>query len=413
MRILIYGINYTPELTGIGKYTGEMAEWLAANGHDIKIITAKPYYPEWEISGDYKKRIWDKQTINGVKVRRAPLYVPAKPSALKRIIHELSFQIGALPFWLSALVSKKYDAVLCITPAFHLGVYPLIYTRLRGSILWTHIQDLQVDAAKELKMINNERLLRWMFAAEGFLLRNSKVVSSISEGMIAKIKNKKIGDTPVAFFRNWVDNEAIRPLPKEQSLRKELGFSDTDTIVLYSGNLGEKQGLEIIIDVASRFSPDKNVRFLICGSGGHQDTLKAKAREANLANISFIPLQPYTKLAALLSMADMHLILQKQSASDLVMPSKLTSILASGGLAIVSAVEGTTLYSVVKEHHIGILIEPESVEALESGIRHAMNEACNMVIKQNARRYAETYLDKDYILSTFSQELQQYVQMNK
>src|SRR6476620_12650937 len=159
MKILICGINYAPELTGIGKYTGEMANWLAANGHTVEIITAMPYYPQWEISKNYKKKWWHKENIDGVKVYRCPLYVPKKISAGKRIIHEFSFVLSTLPIWIKKLFSKKYDVVVSVSPPFHLGALPVLYSKLRRTKMVTHIQDLQVDVAKELKMINNKRLL--------------------------------------------------------------------------------------------------------------------------------------------------------------------------------------------------------------------------------------------------------------
>ena len=100
MRILIYGINYSPELTGIGKYTGEMGAWLAQQGHTVEVITARPYYPEWKIHAAYRGKGWHTDVIEGAIVHRSPLYVPKSVSALRRILHEFSFVAGSLPYWL-------------------------------------------------------------------------------------------------------------------------------------------------------------------------------------------------------------------------------------------------------------------------------------------------------------------------
>src|SRR5690606_662362 len=237
MRILIFGINYSPELTGIGKYTGEMGTWLVARGHDVAVVTAKPYYPEWEIHPVYRRGGWMKEQWAGATVYRVPLYVPKEVTAKKRVLHELSFLGGVLPPWFALLLKKKYDVVISISPPFHLGFYAWAYAKLRGAKLVTHIQDLQVDAAKELGMINNRRLLNGMFRAERFLLRHSDAVSSISLGMKRKILEKGIPDSKYIMFPNWVDVYAIRPLPKSRSLRREWNIPDTDTVVLYSGNL--------------------------------------------------------------------------------------------------------------------------------------------------------------------------------
>lgn len=404
MRILIFGINYAPELTGIGKYTGEMASWLASRGHEVAVVTAKPYYPEWEIHPAYRGKGWQTEQLAGVTVHRVPLYVPKEVTAKKRILHELSFLGGILPQWFALLLKKKYDVVINVTPPFHLGFYALWYAKLRGAKLVTHIQDLQVDAAKELGMIRNSNLLNGMFRAERFLLDRSDAVSSISLGMKKKILAKGIPDTNYIMFPNWVDEEIIKPLAKEQSLRREWGIPFQDKVVLYSGNLGEKQGLEIIIDAAKQFRNRPDVHFIVCGSGGSRDRLKAMAEQAGLTGLSFYPLQPYEKMSALLATADIHLVLQKKSASDLVMPSKLTGILASGGFSLVSALPGTSLYETVDNDCLGVLIEPESSEALVSGLQQALTTELT-AYRERARRYAEQFLSKEKVLHDFEQNL--------
>jgi len=404
MRILIFGINYSPELTGIGKYTGEMGSWLAQQGHDVHVVTAVPYYPEWEVHEKYKGKLWHTEDIDGAKVHRIPLYVPKDVTSVKRIIHEFSFVLGIVPVWFSFLFKKKADVVFCIAPPFHLGILPLLYSKLKGVPMITHIQDLQVDAAKELGMIKNKTFLNIMFSMERFILKKSAKVSTISLGMQLKINGKGIPANKQMLFPNWVDENNIMPLPKEKSLRQEFGLSNSDKVVLYSGNLGEKQGLETIIDVAKKYKNRTDVYFLIIGSGGGKEKLEQLAKDAGLTQVRFYPLQPYNKLSALLATADVHLVLQKKSAADLVMPSKLTGILAAGGCAIVTADPGTSLHVVVSQHNMGILIEPENIESLSNGIDYAINNDLD-IYKKNARKYAESYLSKENILRDFEQKL--------
>ena len=404
MKILICGINYAPEITGIGKYTGEMCNWLVENGHTVEVITAMPYYPQWEISKNYQGKWWHKEYINGVKVYRCPLYVPKKISSAKRIIHEFSFVLSTLPIWIKKLFSKKYDVVVSVSPPFHLGALPLLYSKLRRTKMVTHIQDLQVDVAKELKMINNKRLLNAMFSVEKLILKKSSAVSSISHGMLLRIREKGIAQSNCIMFPNWVDANAIRPLKKEQSLRASYGISQTDKVVLYSGNLGEKQGLENIIEAAQRFRNDDSVKFVIVGSGGGEMKLKEMVKESGLDNVRFFPLVSYDRLPNLLAMADIHLVLQKGNASDLVMPSKLTSILASGGCPLVTAHSDSTLYKVIKEYNMGLLVEPDNAMALTDGIRYALQNDLEGY-RTNARYYAANHLSKDVILRNWETSL--------
>lgn len=400
MRILIYGINYAPELTGIGKYTGEMAEWFAAQGHDVSVLTAMPYYPEWRVHPQYKNKLWHKEVKNGVKIYRCPLYVPEHVDSKKRIIHELSFLWSSSFYWLSALFRKKNDLVISVCPPFHVGFSPYIYSKIRKTTLVTHVQDLQIDAAKDLNMLSNSKALDWMFKIERLFFRNSDYVSTLTVGMHDRIHRKGIPSDKLIMLPNWVDTDDIHPLPLDKSLRAQFDIPHEDKVILYSGNMGEKQGLNILIDVAEEYKDRQNLHFVLVGSGAGKKKLEDLVVAKGLANVRFYPLQPYEQLSALLAIADVHLVLQKKSASDLVMPSKLTGILAAGGCSVVTAMEGTSLYQVIKKHDMGILCEPESVSDLKNAIQTAL-ETDTSVIKKNARNYAENYLNKDKILSHF------------
>ncbi|MDH6308295.1 colanic acid biosynthesis glycosyl transferase WcaI [Dysgonomonas sp. PFB1-18] len=400
MRILIYGINYTPELTGIGKYTGEMSSWLATQGYDVSVITAMPYYPEWEVAPQYQNRWWHKEIIDGVKVYRCPFYVPAKVDSKKRIAHEFSFLWSSSFRWFAALFKKKYDLVITVCPPFHIGFSPYIYSIFKKTSLVSHIQDLQIDAAKDLNMLSNQKALNLMFKMEKFLLRKSDYVSTLTSGMKSRVAKKGISDDKIVMLPNWVDIDFIKPLSKSESLRDKFSISQDDIVILYSGNMGKKQGLEILLEVAGQYKDQPHIRFMMVGSGAEKDALKKMAADKGLTNMTFYPLQPYEQLSALLATADLHLVLQKREASDLVMPSKLTGILAAGGCAIVTAMPGTSLYEDIRNNNMGVLCEPESVAALKNAIDTALASDLTQ-IRTNARQYAENHLNRDKILSQF------------
>jgi len=404
MKILIYGINYAPELTGIGKYSGEMGEWLVKEGHDVTVFTAMPYYPEWEIHSKFKGKWWHKEIIGGAKVYRSPLYVPKGISSLKRIIHELSFLFNSSFYWTRSLFQKKYDLIICVSPPFHIGILPFFYSKLKKTILVTHIQDLQVDAAKDLNMLTNPTALNLMFKAEKKLLKNSTFVSTLTKGMSDRVEGKGISKDKIIMLPNWVDLEMMRPLPKDKSLRSKFGIPSDDIVILYSGNMGEKQGLDILIDVAESFKDRTNIHFILVGSGVGKQRLQEMAIGKQLDNIKFYPLQPYEDLPALLATADIHLVLQKKSASDLVMPSKLTGILAVGGSAIITALPGTSLHEVTAQYNMGIICEPESSGALKKAIETAIGSDLSE-IRKNAYNYAQTHLNKNVILSNFLNDI--------
>jgi colanic acid biosynthesis glycosyl transferase WcaI len=227
-------------------------------------------------------------------------------------------------------------------------------------------------------------------------------VSSISEGMREKILAKGVDRSKYFMLCNWVDVDVIKPLPagSDNAYRSEFGFDPEDRIILYSGNLGEKQGIEVIVEVAGLLRDRKNWKFLICGEGVVKQQLIEATREQGLQNVVFAPLQPYNRLAELLNMAELHLVPQKRAAADLVLPSKLTGILAAGGVSIVASEEGTSLYRLMEDNKMGYTVSPENAHQLSEVIRKVLNTD-NDSIRKSAREFAELHMSKDAILRRF------------
>ncbi|OLY93798.1 colanic acid biosynthesis glycosyl transferase WcaI [Cnuella takakiae] len=407
-RILLIGGNYFPEPTGIGKYNAEMLDWLASQGHECAVVTTYPYYPFWKVQEPYglgaswfrrEERISEGEKI---KVYRCPHYVSRQPSGMKRILSDLSFFISAFLQLLVLLFGKRYDYVITVVPPFQLGLLGVLYKWVRKATLIFHVQDLQIDAAKELGMIKSRWLLNIMFAIERFILHRADHVSSISNGMMQRIEEKC--SKPILFFPNWVDTEFFFPIPNKELLKKEFGFSPKDKIILYSGAVGEKQGLESIIQIAGQVN-GPHLQFVICGTGPYKEKLKAMAADAGLSNVHFMPVQPKERFNEFLNMADVHLVLQKAKADDLVMPSKLTSILSVGGLALVTASANSSLHSLVSQNGIGVAIEPENGQALVDAI-HQLIEHPYEKVKQHARLYAEEFLTMNRIMHRYFTQVQ-------
>lgn len=403
-RILMMGINFAPELTGIGKYTGEMAHWLIDQGYRCTVLTSFPYYPNWKIQPPYRGNFYKKEILrNGMlELYRCPLYVPEKPSGLRRILHDASFLLSAFLMIIYLLFKPGYSHIFCVAPPFHLGFLAMLYRFFKGGKIIYHIHDLQIEAARDLKVIRVKQVFSFLFALERLIMTHVDFVSTISLGMLKKIsaKTKKL----VLLFPNWVDINLFYPLYPRQHLKKEWGFQESDKVVLYSGSVGEKQGLESLISISKLLEEYRFIKFVICGNGPYQQKLEQLAKENELMNISFLPTQPLDKFNQLLNMTDVHLVLQKKNACDLMMPSKLTAIWASGGLALVTAEPGSTLHTVIHENDMAVVIECENDQLLlDAIIDCCINEHTDQHI--NARHYAERSLNKHQILTDLMQQL--------
>ncbi len=401
MKILVYGINYSPELTGIGKYTGEMVAWMTREGHEVRVITAPPYYPQWKVGERYSA--WRYRREEGeATVWRCPLYVPKQPSTLKRLLHLGSFALSSF-FPLMAQRRWKPDRIIGVVPTLFCTPGMRLLATLSGARTVLHIQDYEVDAMLGLGMAGKGKrgsVARLATAFERSALRNVDNVSTISRSMMNKAREKGVAAEKILFFPNWSEVARFQDVNDADvtALRQQLGLPEDKKIVLYSGNIGEKQGLEKVIDAAERLR-DRPLIFAIVGQGGGKARLENMARERSLPNIKFLPLQPYDALPALLKMGDCHLVVRKRGAADAVLPSKLTNILAVGGNAVITALPHTELGQLCARYPgIAVCVEPESADALVNGISQALAMPKN---NTTAREYAERTLNKENVLRQF------------
>jgi len=394
MRILITSINYHPDLTGIGKYTGEMAEWLATQGNDVKVITAPPYYPAWKISGDYSGFAFQCEKIEGVSVIRCPLWVPQSPSGSKRILHLATFALTALPVMLWNALIWKPNLVFVIEPPLFCAPGAILAARIARCDSWLHVQDFEVDAAFELGLLKNPRLRTIVEATEKWLMLRFSRVSTISGRMLQQLETKGVPEKRRLLFDNWVDLDQIRPLDKALELRRELGIPEASTVLLYSGNMGRKQGLEILVDAAIKLREREDITFILCGDGVVRSRLVGLS--VSCSNIIFLPLQPISHLNELLNLADIHLLPQSAEAEDLVMPSKLTNMLASGRPVIATAGIGSQVESVVSK--CGGVVGPGDLDGFVKMIeRFADDPNLRRTLGRLGREFAVQFLDKEKI----------------
>lgn len=407
--ILLIGYNFNPEPTGIGKYSGEMISWLGEKGYDCTVITTYPYYPFWKVQEPYYKSRFryttESQELSSggkIKVHRCPIYVPAKPTGIRRMLLDLTFLVSAAMKMIQLIPGKKYDYVITVVPSFQIGLLGVFYKMFRSSKFLYHIQDLQIEAARDLKLIKSPSIIKGLFKIENFIFKQADYISSISEGMCTKIRSKSNRD--IHLLSNWVNVNLFKPIKAKAILKREFGFQPDDKVVLYSGAMGEKQGLETIIHAAKALRKERHLKFLLCGSGPYSRRLISMANELGLTNVEFLPLQPMDKFNRILNMADLHLVIQKSQASDLVMPSKLTTILAVGGLALVTANKDSELHHLIHGHGIGLVVDADNQSALVVGILRATTGNWEEVTTK-ARQYAEKYLSIDSILNSYERNV--------
>jgi colanic acid biosynthesis glycosyl transferase WcaI len=389
-----------------------MLSWLVNRGYDCTVITTFPYYPFWKVQEPYTNHWYKKEVIYNEKsgatltIYRCPSYIPSDPTGKQRAIQDFSFWVTKFFMVFKLILFKqKFDLIITVAPPFHLAYLGLMLKRFSGGKLLYHIQDMQIEAARDLKLFSKKMVLAGLFRVEHKILMSADFVSSISDGMIKKIKAKFNRD--IVFFPNWVDTDYFFPLPNREKLKIKWGYKPDDIVYLYSGAVGVKQRLERILVTAEELLHMEHIKFIICSSGPYKDQLHEQARRKGLTNISFLQVQERDVFNEFLNMADIHLVLQIADAGDLVMPSKLTTILAVGGASIITASLGTSLYDMVHDYDFGYVVEPQdrdNQDLLTKQILQIKLDSELEAKRENARKYAVQYLEVDKVMNKFVED---------
>jgi colanic acid biosynthesis glycosyl transferase WcaI len=336
-----------------------------------------------------------------VQLWRAPLWVPKRPSGLKRLMHLASFAAASLPA-LAAHARWRPQVVMTIAPSLLNAPAALALSYVTRARSWLHIQDFEVDAAFDLGLLKSKGAGRIALAVERWLMRHFDVVSSISEKMIQRAVDKGVTDASSFHLPNWVDTTAIYPLDRPSEFRRELNIGEHTMVVLYSGNMGAKQGLEVLAETAAAMADREDIVFVFCGNGATKAQLRSRC--ASLPNCRFMCLQPVERLNELLNLADIHVLPQRGDVADLVMPSKLTGMFASARAVIAMAQQGTELHDAVATR--GVVVPPENVAKLAEAIEMLVEyPALRAHFGAEGRRFAQERLSPVAVFARLEEKL--------
>ncbi|MBI5128476.1 MAG: WcaI family glycosyltransferase [Rhodopseudomonas palustris] len=403
MKILLVGINYAPDLVGVPKYNTELCEALVDAGHEVRVITAPPYYPAWKVPEEHRALQIRRRSLNGVRVRRVPIYVPSRPGGVNRLLHHLSFALAsAIPLFRQALIWRP-DVMFAVAPSLMSSALVAVLARHVGARSWLHVQDFEVDAAFNLGLLRAPRLRKTMIAVERKILLAFDRVSSISPQMLNRLSTKGVPADRIRELRNWVDAIGTESQRNSASFRQELGLSEKHFVALYSGTMSHKQGLELIVEAAAALEARlPEVQFVLAGEGPYRETLARIA--GGRRNVHFLGLQPNDRFAELLKTANVHLVPQRAEAADLVLPSKLGGIFASGRPVIAMATPGTGLAGEIEG--CGVLVPPGDSAALAEAIVDLQQqpELCRRLGESGRKRSLERW-DRGGIITQLIGEL--------
>jgi colanic acid biosynthesis glycosyl transferase WcaI len=362
-------MNYAPEIAGVGRYTGELGSYLSQQDVNVEIVTAAPHYPGWAVLAGFKNR-FSVESSKGTRVTRCPLFLRADMAGIWRMLAPLTFAATSAPVAIWRILTTRPDVVLCIEPTLFAAPAALLAAKLIRARTVLHAQDLEIDAAFAVGHLASRRWLIWLAESfERLCLKRFDRIVTISHKMAERIRGKGVAQERLFVVRNWADVDRVTPVETSLSYRDELGLPRNAFVVLYSGNLGPKQGLMVVVETARLLRKTQNLIFVIAGEGPSKASLMAAS--AGLDNIRFLPFQPRERFGQFMSVCNLHVLPQLAIASDLVLPSKLGNILASGRPVVVTAEPNTELAQFLGE--TATIVPPENSTALADAIRaHAL-----------------------------------------
>ena len=401
MRVVVWGINYAPEFTGIAPHSVALCEFLHERGHDVEMVTSFPYYPTWQKRPEDRGRLYRTDIVNGVPVHRCWHFVPGRVSALKRIAHEGTFVFTSA---LRALFLRRPDVYVVVSPPLLLGTAAWLVGKLKRAGFVFHVQDMQPDAAVGLGMLKQSWFTRALYGLEAFAYRHAARVSGITQGMLKTFRGKGVPETKLVYFPNAIDLRAD-PAPSHRGeFRKRHGFAGDEVLAVYAGNLGVKQGLGVLLETAELLR-GQPIRFLICGDGAQREALAARAAEMKLPNFSMLPLQAGPDYRALLVDADICFITQQAGAGNSFFPSKLLGLLAESKPVVTVASPECELALAVREGNFGVNVPPDQPREL-AAVLEALAQDPQRLAEYGAagRRFVEKF-EKTRVMENFLGEL--------
>jgi len=399
VRILVIGINYAPERTSVGPFTTGLCEHLVAQGHQVTVVTAFPYYPEWRVWDGYRGSLHRREILNGVTVHRVAHYVPHKASrVLERLAYDFTFTIAA---FVAALFTPKCDVIYCSCPPPTVGLAAYVLGKIKGVPYVMKLTDLASDAALATGILKEGLAIRMALALEGFLYRKARTVVCLCQGFIEKLTARGVPAEKFRLIPDWGDTERIRPVESDGTFRGANGFGAGQFLILHSGNMGKKQNLINVVNAAEYSQGEIDLVWVLVGEGEDLPALK-RAAEDRAPNMSLLPLQPAEGMPQMYAAADVLLLNQIAAMEDAVIPCKLLTYMAAGRPIVAAVNENSEAARVIRRAQCGVIVPAEDPETLSTAMLALQKDPeLRRVLGANARLYAEMHFTKASVLEAY------------
>ncbi len=386
MRVLLYAYNYYPEPIGIAPLMTELAEGLVKKGHQVRVVTAMPNYPERKIYPGYRGQLYKREVRNGVEIDRCFVAVKPKPGLIGRALLEGSFIGLSL---IKAIGGWRPDIILSTSPSLPACLPVAIAKKAFGCPVVLSLQDILPEAAIQTGLLSNALAIKVFKKLEKFAYASATKISVITPSFAKNLKAKGVENKKMVCISNWVDINFIAPRPKENNAFRHVHGLEDKFVVLYSGNIARTQGVRTIIHSAERLKDNPNIQFVVVGEPSQLAELESLSNQLGINNVKLLPFVKREDLPEMLAAADVSLIMQKKQVVGFNMPSKTQVIMASGRPIIASVpLDGATAEAIERSNG-GLIVKPECPTELASAIQKLYNNPhLAEVMGDNGRQFS-------------------------
>jgi len=397
LRILFVTPYFVPDYAASSPMYAAMAEDLAHAGNQVTIVTGMPHYGRGQVWEEYKGKFFIDESWRGCRILRVYSYVPNRTSRLSKLISLLCFQAIAAPLCLRL---RRHEVAFISNPFLAAWLPLLLLSLVRRTTVIYSVEDVYPDVLARQGALKSPLLTRISEMLERTCYQNARYVRVLSEGMQSLMISKGVPAEKIAIIPFFADTEFIQPLPRQNGFRERFGL-DGKFVVLYAGNMGLSHGLNTVIETAALLD-DPSVLFLMVGEGTARSLLEERARQLGLSNVRFLPFQPREELPLLLASADVSLVTLQDGMQHECVPSKVYWLLASGRPVIASADPDSEIARLLCEAGCGVLVPPNSPEALASAIRDLRDKQWEAIaMGQRSRHLAVRHYSREVVVQRF------------
>lgn len=385
MNVLMISLVYWPDTTGNGPIMTDLAESLAASGHDVTVVCGFPHYGRDEAPEEYSGRFTMVEKRHGVRIIRAYQAGAGSSSPLQKMLGYLVFTLTAI---IAGLKAGPVDVILAPSPPLSIGISAWLVGIVRRAPFVYIVQDLFPEAYIKLDAITSPvaiQFFRWM---AGFVYRKAHRIVCVMETMAEVVAEYGIPEDRIVVIPNWADTSEIEPCARANKFAVEQGLNG-DFVVQYAGNIGASQRLDLVVECAQQLE-DENVQFVIIGSGTMKEQLREDITSRGLSNVRLLDTQPRERLSEVLGACDVALVPLREGMSATSFPSKIYSIMASARPMIAALDEASSPRRFVEKHQCGLTIDPDEPSQLLAAIRTLKRDSARREsMAHNARRSME------------------------